>query len=251
MEQPNTYQNYTISPFRHSIHDMPEDDRPRERLARFGAPTLQTAELLAVILRVGVKNCNAVELAQQLLQVYGGLTGLLRADFAELCSYHGMAEAKTAQIKAALEIGRRLAVTMPGDRPQIKSPEDVMRLIGIEMAALPQEQLRVLLLDTKNMVAHIQTIYQGTVNASLVRVSEALRPAVTRNCPSIIITHNHPSGDPTPSQEDKRITEQIYHAAKLLDIALLDHIIIGQGRCLSMREAGMGFPNESGSENRR
>ena len=127
-------------------------------------------------------------------------------------------------------------------RPRISNSADVYTLLGVELMALAQEQLRVLLLDTKNGVVHIQTVYQGTVNASLVRMAEVLRPALARNCPSIIVAHNHPSGDPTPSAEDGRVTEQLFHAAKLLDIALLDHIVIGQGRFVSLREIGMGFP---------
>lgn len=225
-----------------TIRDLPTDERPRERLARYGASTLQTAELIALIIRVGSERDNAVEMAQKLLQKYGGLAGLLRADFADLCNEHGLGVAKVAQIKAALELGRRLAISQPDERPRITSPADLYNLLGIEMAALAQEQLRVVLLDTKNGVVYIQSVYQGTVNASLVRTAEVLKPAIARNCPSIIITHNHPSGDPTPSAEDRRVTEQLFHAAKLLDIALLDHIIIGQGRFISLREAGVGFP---------
>jgi len=225
-----------------TIRDMPSDERPRERIARYGASTLQTAELLAIIVRVGSARDNAVEMALKLLVKYGGLNGLLRADFMELCNEHGLGSAKVAQIKAALELGRRMAVTQPEDRPRISSPADVASLLSIEMTGLVQEQLRVLLLDTKNGVMHIHIVYQGTVNASLVRTAEILRPAIARNCPSIIIVHNHPSGDPTPSPDDKRVTEQLYQASKLLDINLLDHIILGQGRFLSMREIGAGFP---------
>ncbi len=225
-----------------TIRDLPTDERPRERLARYGANTLQTAELIALIIRVGSERDNAVEMAYKLLQKYGGLAGLLRADFAELCNEHGLGMAKVAQIKAALELGRRLALTQPDERPRITSPADVFNLLGIEMGSLAQEQLRVLLLDTKNGVVHIQPVYQGTVNASLVRTAEILKPAITRNCPSIVITHNHPSGDPTPSGEDRRVTEQLFHAAKLMDISLLDHVIIGQGHFVSLRELGIGFP---------
>ncbi len=224
-----------------TIHELPSDERPRERIARYGPATLQTAELLALILRTGSERDNVIELAQKLLITYGGLAGLLRADFAELCAEHGLGQAKVAQIKAALELGRRLALSQNDERPRISSPRDVYSLVGIEMAALAQEQLRVLLLDTKNGVIHMQTVYQGTVNASLVRAAEIVRPAVARNCPSIIIVHNHPSGDPLPSAEDTRMTAQVRRAAALLDIALLDHVVIGQGRFASLRELGLGF----------
>lgn len=227
-----------------ALRDLPTDERPRERMARYGPATLQTAELLALILRTGTEQDNAVELSMKLLAKYGGLAGLLRADFAELCGEHGLGTAKVAQIKAALEIGRRLAITQPDDRPRIGSPTDVFTLLGIEMAALAQEQLRVILLDNKNAVVHIQHVYTGTVNASLIRAAEILKPAISRNCPAIIITHNHPSGDPTPSPEDVRVTEQIFHASRLLDIALHDHIVIGQGRFVSLREIGLGFPSK-------
>lgn len=225
-----------------TIREMTHDERPRERIARYGAPTLQTAELLAIILRTGTERENVVELATHLLARYGGLAGLARADHAELCQEHGIGPAKAAQLRAALELGRRLAATMPEDRPRITSPADVFLLLGVEMAALAQEQLRVMLLDSKNGVTHVQTVYQGTVNASLVRAAEVLRPAIARTSPSIIVTHNHPSGDPTPSAEDIRVTEQLFQAAKMMDIALLDHIVIGQGRYISLRERDLGFP---------
>lgn len=231
-----------------TIHDLPSDERPRERIARFGPSTLQTTELLAIILRTGTTKMNVIELARHLLTTFQGLDGLLRADFAEVCKIHGMAEAKTAQLKAALELGRRLKELQPHDRPKISSAIDVFHLVGIEMTSLVQEQLRVILLDSKNAVLSVETIYQGTVNSSHVRIAEVLRPAVTRTCPSIIITHNHPSGDVTPSREDQLVTERIFEAAKLFDIKLLDHIIIGQGRHLSMREHHLGFPEENGAK---
>jgi DNA repair protein RadC len=239
-EQSNAFSS-SLPLYHARIQDLPIDERPRERIERYGASTLQTAELLAIILRTGSGRDSALSMGTRLLATYGGLAGLLRTDFTDLCREHGLGIAKVAQIKAALEIGRRLALTQFDERPRINSPADVHTLLGVEMAALPQEQLRVLLLDTKNGVVHIQVVYQGTVNASLVRTAEVLRPAISRNCPSIIITHNHPSGDPTPSSEDRRVTEQIFQAARLLDIALLDHIIIGQGRYLSLREIGVGF----------
>ncbi len=227
-----------------TIQEMPRDERPRERIERYGAATLTTAELLAIILRVGVEGENVVALATKLLVKYGGLAGLYRADFAVLAQEFGMGKAKVAQLQAAFEIGRRLAATQPEELPRISSPRDVYTLLGVEMAALAQEQLRVLLLNTKNMVVGTKTVYQGTVNASMVRASEILRPAVQANCPAIIITHNHPSGDPTPSPEDARMTEQLLKAAKHLDIELLDHIVIGQGgRYASLRELGLGFPH--------
>ena len=224
-----------------TVREMPTDERPRERLERYGASTLQTAELLAIILRVGTPRENVIELSSRLLRQHGGLGGLLTVDFAELCAEHGLGQAKAAQLKAALEIGRRLSVLTPEARPQITRPDDVASLVMLEMGYLAQEQLRVLCLDTKNYVIHQQVVYQGTVNSSVVRAAEVFKPAITRTCPAIVVVHNHPSGDPTPSPEDVRTTEQLRKAGELLDTELLDHIVIGQHRFVSLKERGLGF----------
>lgn len=224
-----------------TVREMPTDERPRERLLRYGPSTLQTAELLAIILRVGTSKENVIELSARLLRQYDGLGGLLAADMATLCEEHGLGEAKVAQLRAALEIGRRLSVIAPNERPTITRPEDVATLLLGDMAFLSQEQLRVLCLDTKNHVVHQQVVYQGTVNSSVVRVAEVFKPAITRTCPAIVVVHNHPSGDPTPSPEDIRTTEQLRKAGELLDIDLLDHIVIGHQRYISLKERGLGF----------
>jgi len=227
--------------YRTTVRDMPSDERPRERLERYGAATLQTSELLAIILRVGIKGENVIELATRLLRDYGGLGGLAAADMGQLCAEHGLGMAKAAQLKAALELGRRLSVLAPSERPQIGRPADVANLVMGEMAFLQQEQLRVLCLDTKNRVVWQQTIYQGTVNSSAVRAAEVFKPAVSRSSPAIVVVHNHPSGDPTPSSEDVRTTEQLVKAGEYLDIELLDHLVIGHSRFVSLKERGLGF----------
>lgn len=227
-------------PYQPTVREMPADERPRERLLQYGPATLQTAELLAIILRVGIPGENAVALAARLLREYGGIGGLARADLGELCGVRGLGPAKAAQLKAALELGRRLSVT-PDQRPQIQSPDDVFQLIGLDMSYLSQEQLRVICLDTKHFVIHQQTIYQGTLNSSVVRIAEVFKPAITRSCASIIVIHNHPSGDLTPSPEDIRTTKQLCEAGALLDIELLDHIIVGNGQKFSMKAHGLGF----------
>ncbi len=227
--------------YKTTVRDMPTDERPRERLMLYGPSSLQTAELLAIILRVGIQGENAIEMAARLLREYGGLGGLLGADVADLANMRGLGMAKAAQLKAALELGRRLSVLAPAERPQIGRPEDVFNLVHLEMAYLPQEQLRVLCLDTKNYVIGQQVVYQGTINSSVVRVAEVLKPAISRSSLSIVVVHNHPSGDPTPSPEDIRTTAQIREAGDLLDIALLDHIIIGHARYVSLKERGLGF----------
>jgi len=224
-----------------TVRDMPADERPRERLQTYGAGALNTAELLAIILRVGTSQENVITLASKLLAKYGGLAGLARADFHELCNEHGLGMAKTAQLKAALEIDRRLSASHAEERVQIKSPIDAANLVMMELAYLDQEHLKVILLDTKNRVMGMPTLFIGTVNSSQLRVAEVFRPAIQRNCPALIVVHNHPSGDPTPSPEDIHVTEQLVSAGRLLDIEVLDHLVIGQQRFVSLKERRLGF----------
>jgi DNA repair protein RadC len=223
------------------VREIPTDERPRERLKCYGASTLQTAELLAIVLRAGTPRENVIELSSRLLRQYGGLAGLLAIDFAALCGEHGVGMAKAAQLKAALELGRRLSTLPPEARYQITSPESVSRLVMGEMGYLEQEQLRVLCLDTKHFVVAQQVIYQGTANGSMVRVAEVFKPAITRTCPAIVVVHNHPSGDTTPSDDDVRTTHQLRQAGELLDIELLDHVIVGRTNHVSLKELGLGF----------
>jgi DNA repair protein RadC len=161
----------------------------------------------------------------------------------ELANIRGLGEAKAAKLKAALEVGVRLAALGPDQRPQISSPDDIVNLIGIEMAALDQEQLRAVLLDTKHRVLAIRTVYQGSVNQAQVRVAEVFRDAIRHNAVAIVAVHNHPSGDPTPSSADVLLTAELVKAGKLLDVELLDHLIVGQGRHTSLRRLGLGFPS--------
>lgn len=223
------------------ITDLEEEERPRERLAKLGAQSLSSAELLAILLRVGTPGENAVQVGQRLLHEFKGLAGLHRADFDEMCKQHGMGVAKVAQIKAAIELGRRLTLEAPEERPAIHSPEDAASLVRYEMSALEQEELRVLLLDTRNRVVHIETVYRGSLNSSQVRVGELFKTAVRRSAASIIVVHNHPSGDPTPSPDDVAVTRAIVQAGKLLDIEVLDHLVIGGGRFVSLKERSLGF----------
>ncbi len=227
------------APYRLTIHDMPTDERPRERLQHYGAAALSNAELLAILLRTGVKGENVLHLSARLLSEHNGLLGLSRAGFTELASKKGLGPAKTSQLKAALELGRRLMLASPAGRPQITSPADAANLLLLEMGALEQEHFRVLLLDTKHYVIASPTIYQGSVNTAVIRVSEVFKPAVRENATAIILAHNHPSGDPTPSPEDVQVTRRIIEAGKMLDIEVLDHIVIGQQRFVSLKERGM------------
>lgn len=226
------------------IMDLESSERPRERLARFGPQAQSNAELIAILLRVGVEGENAVQVGQRLLNKYGGIRGLHRADYAMLLDEHGLAEAKASTLKAAIELGRRLTLEAPEERPSINSPKDVADLVQYEMQALEKEHLRVILLDTRNHVLEILEVYRGSLNASVVRVSEIFTPAVRRNAASVLVVHNHPSGDPSPSPEDVAITQRLVQAGKLMEIEVLDHIIIGQGRYVSMKERGLGFTGQ-------
>jgi DNA repair protein RadC len=152
-----------------------------------------------------------------------------------------MGLAKAVQLKAALELGRRLLLTSPNDRPTVRSPGDAAALIMLDMAALEQEHMRVLLLDTRNRVIAITEVYKGSLNTSMIRVAELFRDAIRQNCAAVILAHNHPSGDPTPSPEDIAVTKQVVEAGKLLDIEVLDHLVIGQQRYVSLKERGLGF----------
>lgn len=224
-----------------TIREMPSSERPRERLLRYGPQALSTGELLAIILRTGTSNENVLRVAQRLLARFGGLAGLARASTAELIAEKALGPAKAAQLKASMELGRRLLVEKPDERPQVRAPADAANLVMSEMSVLEQEHLVVLLLDTKNRVLAQSTVYKGSLNTSLIRVGELFREAIRANCASLIVIHNHPSGDPTPSPEDVAITRQIVQAGALLDIEVLDHLIIGFQRFVSLKERGLGF----------
>ncbi len=229
-----------MAEYRLRICEMPHHERPRERLRDYGPEALSDAELLAILLRVGVSGVNVIQLAQQLLIEFGGWRGLQNASFQHVSRQHGMGEAKAAQLKAALEIGRRLAVLGVQDRLQIRSPADVASLMQIEMSHLDQEHLKAICVDTKNRVMKVQNIYIGTLDSAGLRVGEVFKEAIKLNSAAIIVCHNHPSGDPTPSPEDIAVTRQIVEAGTLLDVDVLDHLIIGHGRYVSLRERGLG-----------
>jgi len=226
--------------YRSTIRDMPSGDRPRERLAAAGAGALSNAELLAIILRVGTGGENALNLAQRLLNTHG-LAGLYRKSIVELSEERGLGETKIIQIKAAFELGRRLLVSAPDERPSIRTPADAANLLMSEMALLEQEQMRVMLLDTRNRVLSAPTMYVGGLNTTMIRVSELFREAIRHNAAALIVVHNHPSGDPSPSPEDVAVTREMIQAGKLLDIEVLDHLIIGHQRFVSLKERGLAF----------
>jgi len=224
-----------------TIKEMPSDERPQEKLKLRGAASLSNGELLAILLRTGLPGETVVDIAQRLLVTHGGLLGLSRVDYADLCKERGLGEVKAAKLKAAVELARRLQVERPDERARISSPEDIAALVSSEMAALDQEELRVVLLNTKNEVLKIVTVYRGSVNAAQIRVAEVFKEAIRQNAPSLVILHNHPSGDPTPSGDDVAVTRELVQAGRLLDIEVLDHLVIGDGRHTSLRRKGLGF----------
>lgn len=227
------------------IRDLPVTDRPRERLRDAGAQALANAELLAILLRVGSSKESALSQATRLLAHFEGLSGLWRASFTEMCNEKGLGEAKTAQIKAALELGMRLASAAPEVRTPMRSPEDLAGPLLAEMSMLEQEHVRVALLDARGRIMSIPTVYIGSPHTTHVRIADLLVDAIRDKAISIVLLHNHPSGDPLPSAADGMMTRQLYDSARVMDIDLLDHLVIGGGRYVSMKAIGLGFPKES------
>jgi DNA repair protein RadC len=218
-----------------------KSELPRERLRRLGPAALKTEELIAIVLHTGTHGENVLHLAERLLKDHGGLGGLARLPFGELMRVKGIGEAKALELQAVFELSRRLQVTSPEERAVIKSPADAANLLS-DMGMLEQEVMRTVLLDTKNRVLAVPTVYSGSLHTTVVRVTELFKEAVRQNCAAIIVAHNHPSGDPTPSPEDVAVTSEIVKAGKILDIDVLDHLVIGAGqKFVSLKERGLGF----------
>jgi DNA repair protein RadC len=223
-----------------TIRELPEGERPREKLALRGTQSLSDCELLAILLRTGVTGLSALDLARKLLGHFQSLEGLARAAPAELASLHGMGPAKAVQLAAAFGLAGRLAVEQLS-RQRIDTPEAVCALLGAEMRSLQRESLRVLLLDTKHRLLRTEEISLGSLNESIAHPREILRPALLHSAYAFLLVHNHPSGDPLPSDADHRLTRRIADAARLLQIPLLDHVILGSGSpaWFSFRAAGL------------
>jgi len=226
---------------RRAIRELPVAERPRERLALRGAGGLTTAELIALVWGSGVRGISAVDLAEEALARHEGLTGLARATDLELEALPGVGAARAAQLAAAFELGRRLMADWPAGRWTVRAPRDVADRLLLQMGRLEREELRVVLLNTKNAVLRVVTVYQGNVSSSLVRVGELFRDAVRLNAAGAILVHNHPSGDPTPSPDDLHLTAEALAAGRLLDIELLDHLVIGHDAYVSLRDRGVAF----------
>ena len=208
------------------IRELPKGERPRERLAERGAGALSEAELIAILLSTGRPGANAIEVARHLVKKYGSLGRLSRCSVRELREIKGVGPAKAAQLAAAFGLGHRLAKENFADR-RIEAPQEVYELLGFEMRSLHKESLRIVLLDTRYHLVRIEEISLGSLNESIAHPRDIFRPALIHSAYAVIVVHNHPSGDPSPSQADHALTRRLREAADLLQIRLLDHVIIG------------------------
>jgi len=220
------------------IRDVHIADRPRERLIRQGAESLSNQELIAILLRTGTKQESVLVLANRILSSFDKIQDLKDATIEELMLVKGVGKAKAVQILAAAEIGKRMYRKYSEGRYTIRSPEDAAAYLMTDMASLNQEHFVALFLNVKNEVLHKQTIFIGSLNSSIVHPREVFREAVKRSAASIIVAHNHPSGNPSPSPEDIEVTKRLIEAGSIMGIEVLDHVIIGDHQFLSMKEKG-------------
>ena len=222
-----------------AIRDQPRQERPRERLYWNGPEALADAELLALQLGSGTAGRSASDVAREMLATYGSLAEVAAREVTELARVMGVGPAKAARLVAASELGRRLRARTPGVRVVLSAPADVYAAFGPLMEDLPREVFRVALLDAQNGLLRDRVVSEGTLSASLVHPREVFKPALLEPAASVILLHNHPSGDPTPSREDIRLTRQLVECARLLDLRVHDHLVIGRGRYVSLAERGI------------
>jgi DNA repair protein RadC len=230
-------QRQTALTLRRRICDLPVEERPLYRLHQHGSEALAVSELLALLLGTA----DAPGIAADLMAHFGSLAGLARASKAQLTKIRGIGQAQAGRLLAVLELSRRLQLPPAGELPRVSSPADAANLLLPRLSRLEQEELHIILLDTRNQVLGIHQIYKGSLNTSVVRVSEVFRPAIEAPAAAIIVAHNHPSGIPDPSAEDVNVTRQLVQAGKLLDISVLDHVVVGQNRYVSLKERNLGF----------
>jgi DNA repair protein RadC len=221
------------------MHEIASEDRPREKLLAQGAEVLGTNELLAVLLGTGTRNLSALDLANQILKAAGGLKELARLTPGGLFRLRGLKAARAARLLAALELGRRAVVEPDTPKPMFRTPDEAGRYLLPRFSAKPVEEFGLLILDTRNRLKRLQVISKGSLNGSLVHPREVYREAVTLQAAGLILFHNHPSGDPTPSREDLDLTRRLRDAGRIMGIEILDHIILGAGRYTSLKEKGL------------
>ncbi|BCJ85072.1 RadC family protein [Effusibacillus dendaii] len=221
------------------VRELPTEERPRERMLREGAQSLSNAELLAVMLRTGTNGKSVIQVAEQLLSHFGGLRSLMEADIREMTEIAGMGPAKALQVQAAVEIGKRIARLVREPATVIRNPQDVVDLFMDRLRFEKKEHFIAVHLDTKNQVIAEETVSIGSLDSSIVHPREIFKTALKKSAASIICIHNHPSGDPTPSREDILVTKRLAEAGRILGIEVLDHIVIGEQRFVSLKEQGL------------
>lgn len=222
-----------------AVREMPEEERPRERLKQLGAEVLRDAELIAVLFRTGTREMGAVALAEQTLRHFGGLRHVAQASVSELCAVKGLGTVKAVELKAALELGKRLATFTADQRPQISKAEDVAKLLMVRFKDLETEHFKSILLNTRNEVMKVVDVSAGGLDATSCHPRDVFRQAIREGASAVIVCHNHPSGNPEPSKSDIAVTERLSEAAEILGLRFLDHIIFGDGRYTSMKERNL------------
>ena len=226
------------------IHDLPAQERPRERLAALGAESLSQAELIAILLRTGTKGVSAIHIAQQLLTRFGTLEHLARASLDDLRQIHGIGRDKAVTLKAAFTLARKMAEELRPEAPLLDTPERIAELLREDNRLYEVEHFQVVLLNTRRRLIRVEKLSQGTLDSILVHPREVFRPAIAANAAGLVVAHNHPSGDPTPSEADIKVTRDLIRAGQLLKIDVLDHVIIGRATAerakdyVSLRELG-------------
>ncbi|MEJ8303141.1 RadC family protein [Saccharibacillus sacchari] len=220
------------------LRDLPREERPRERMLQYGGEALSHAELLAILLRTGTRSESAIMIAQRILAQSGGLRGLAESGVEELVEIKGVGPAKAVQLRAAIELGRRMVASRLSESVVIRSPRDAAELLTEQLRYLQKEHFVCLFLNTKNVVIAQETLSIGSLNASIVHPREVFRAAIKYSSASIVCAHNHPSGDPAPSPEDIAITKRLVESGQIVGIDVLDHIVVGDGRFVSLKEQG-------------
>lgn len=223
---------------RQAMRNVPHEERPRERMMQYGAEALSHTELLAILLRTGTQQESAVHLAAKVLKQCGSLRNLLDMSMSELTSIRGIGPAKAIQLRAGIELGRRISRSKHGEVVTVRRPQDAAEFVMDELRYLKKEHFVCLFLNTKNHIIARETLSVGTLNASLVHPREVFRAAIKCSSASLICVHNHPSGDPMPSSEDIALTKRLMEAGELVGIEVLDHLVIGDGRFISLKEQG-------------
>ncbi|MCM3700369.1 DNA repair protein RadC [Paenibacillus macerans] len=221
------------------LRDLPMEERPRERMMEFGPGALSNAELLAILLRTGTRSESAIHMAQRVLSEIGGIRGLVDLSLDEMVQIRGIGPAKAIELKAGIELGRRLAKSRLPESETVRSPQVVAELLMEQLRYLQKEHFVCLFLNTKNHIIAQETLSIGSLNASIVHPREVFRAAIKCSSASVVCAHNHPSGDPTPSAEDIRMTSRLCEAGEIVGIDVLDHIVIGDGKFVSLKEQGL------------